>query len=446
MRSSFSIPDAVQQALQLLNQAGYEAYLVGGCVRDFLLGQQPHDWDITTNAKPTAIKTVFAAYPTLETGIQHGTITVLLQELPIEITTYRTESVYSDHRHPDAVCFASQLQADLSRRDFTINALAYHPQTGLLDYVQGQRDLQQKLIRTVGNPQTRFQEDPLRILRGLRLAAVLGFQIQPQTAQAMLQQKEWLQTIAAERIQQEFSRLLCGTEAANVLRNHIATISVFLPELSAMVGFQQYNPHHIYDVWEHTLHALDTLPPNLVLRLTMLFHDCGKPQTFQKIHGIGHFYGHAQASEATAQTALQRLKFPQKIIAQVLPLIKYHDMVIPTEEVFLKRWLQKRGEAFVRQLLQIKRADNLGQHPQFHYRQQEISQQEQLLTQILQEKQCFQRKDLAIHGNDLLQLGYPQNESIGIVLQLLLDAVIQNQLPNEKEALLQKAQQYFSQI
>lgn len=440
------IPLPVQTILRRFYSAGYEASVVGGCVRDTLLGLTPKDWDITTSAKPEQVKHVLADIKLLETGLKHGTVTALSNGMPVEITTYRIDGTYSDNRRPDSVCFTNCLTDDLSRRDFTINAMAYSEQNGLTDCFGGQEDLKNNILRCVGEPDRRFDEDALRILRGLRFCAVLGLTPEKATAQSMQTHCGLLDHIAKERIGSEFIKLLCGKYAPQVLREYPLVIGQVLPEILPMIGFEQHNPHHIYDVWEHTLHALDAIPADPVLRLAILLHDSGKPYTYtQDKKGIGHFHGHASISVELAEQALERLRFDGKTIRRVCSLIRIHDMPLQPETAWIRRRLSRMGEENFRALLEIRRADSLAQNPAYRDRLTQLDAVLTILEQILAEQQCFSFKDLNINGTDLLTLGLSPGPVVGKLLKQLLDAVIQEKTANEKEALLALAKQLLDE-
>lgn len=436
------IPFPVQEILHRFNIAGYEASVVGGCVRDSLLGLSPKDWDITTSARPEEVKLALSDLRLLETGLKHGTVTAISGGMAVEITTYRIDGTYSDNRRPDSVYFTGSLTDDLSRRDFTINAMAYSEQNGLIDCFGGQEDLRQKILRCVGDPDRRFEEDALRILRGLRFCAVLGFHPDEKTAQSMNTHRELLDHIAKERISAELVKLLCGQNAAQILREFPLVIGQILPEILPMIGFEQHNPHHIYDVWEHTLHALDATPADPVLRLAILLHDSGKPHTFTSDKkGVGHFYGHGAVSVQLAEQALHRLRLDGKTIRRVSTLVRIHDMPLQPCAAWIRRRLNRMGEEDFRALLEIKRADSLAQNPAYRDRLDQIDAVRPILEQILSERQCFSLKDLNVSGNDLIALGVPPGPKVGALLTRLLDAVINGKIPNEKEALLNLAKQ-----
>ena len=297
-----NLPGRIEAVLSRLEQAGYASYVVGGAVRDCLAGRQPHDYDLCTAALPQQVEELFADYHVIETGLQHGTVTVIVEGEPVEVTTFRTEGRYSDGRRPDSVAFVSHIEEDLARRDFTVNAMAYSPIHGLCDPFGGQEDLEHKQLRCVGDPDTRLQEDALRILRALRFAAQRGYTIEPETAVALHRNRQRLSHVSAERITSELLQMICGAHAGSILMAFSDIITEILPELSPMIGFEQHNPHHKYDVWEHSVRSMESIRPEWLLRLTMLFHDAGKPGTFSMDErGIGHFYGHPAVSYDIAQ-------------------------------------------------------------------------------------------------------------------------------------------------
>ena len=430
------MPEIVGQVLTALEGAGYEAWCVGGCVRDTLLGRHPGDWDVTTNALPEETMAVFGerAFPT---GLQHGTVTVRVAHQTVEITTYRVDGEYHDHRRPDRVTFTRSLEEDLARRDFTVNAMALDLRGNLRDPFGGRKDLERGVLRCVGDPDRRFEEDALRILRGLRFAAVLGFSVDPATGVSIHRHGELLRDIAAERIQVELFKLLCGGHAAEVLREYVDVTGVFWPELLPMVGFDQRNRHHCYDVWEHTLHALEAVPADPVLRCTMLLHDIGKPACFTVDEkGSGHFYGHPEVSRDLADGMLRRLKCGTAFRETVVRLVAWHDRDISRTERGLRRALRALGEEDLRRLIAVKRADNLAQAPEFRDTQAEIDRAETIMEKLLAENACVSLKQLAVNGRDLMELGL-SGPTVGQTLSALLDRVVDGELPNERSALLE---------
>lgn len=436
------LPAPVETAFNQLENCGFCGYLVGGCVRDYLLKTTPIDFDMTTDATPDEIIQCFKDYRVIETGIRHGTVTVIIDGLSIEITTHRIEGTYSDKRHPDAVTFAKDIEADLARRDFTINALAYHPQKGLIDLFGGAADIENQIIRCVGDPQKRMAEDALRILRGLRFAATLGFKLESKTRAAIRQNCGQLREISVERIAVELTKLICGKNAKAIILEETAVLGAVIPELLAAKNFDQKNPHHCYDVLTHTAVALETLPPVPRLRWTMLFHDLGKPDTYtQDEKGIGHFKGHSKLSEVMARERLTALKMDKTTIDQVCLLVKYHDTMIDVDKKIIKRWLNRLTEPLFRDLIAIKRGDNLAQAPQYHTRLDDLKKLESLLDEVIAEKACFSLKDLAINGNDLLALGIENGPKIGRILNQLLDGVMDEIYENTKDDLIKKAKE-----
>ncbi len=444
-----NIPKYVHDVLVDLEQAGFEAYLVGGCVRDELLGILPSDWDICTVATPEQIQAVFADITVIPTGIKHGTVTVVSNGIPLEITTYRTESDYHDHRHPETVTFVKTIEQDLSRRDFTVNAIAYHPSRGIIDPYDGVSDLKSRTLRAVGEPKKRFEEDALRILRAFRFASVYGFHIDESTKSAILDCADLLKHIAAERIQSEMKRLLIGEHIHKTLGELYPILFAFLPELEACKGVEQHSPYHCFDVLKHSISCVEYSEPNLSVRLAALLHDIGKPACFtMDSQGVGHFYGHASIGKNLARDALCRLHFDSKTIEEVCILIQYHDTVIEPAKPAVRRWLNKLGVDTFRKLLALKMADTLAQNPEIiPDRIQNIQALEEILTHILQEQACFSISDLNINGNDIQALGISQGPMIGQCLQWLLEEVMEQRISNTKQDLLdavRKKLDYFT--
>lgn len=434
MRKTINIPDAPKQLMQVLLDAGYEAYVVGGCVRDFLLGHEPHDWDICTNALPDQMKECFANYHVIETGLQHGTLTVMVDHVGYEITTYRIDGEYTDHRHPDSVQFVGRLQEDLMRRDFTINAMAADISGKIRDFYDGQFDLEHKWIRCVGDPNKRFTEDPLRILRAMRFESKLGFAIEEKTEDSMRRHRYLLQHISAERINTELTGILMG-DCYSTLACFPDILSVCIPEIKQCIGFQQNNPHHNRNVWDHTLFAVSVAPKDIYTRLALLYHDIGKPLCYSEDSGVGHFYGHAAVSRDIAEKSLRNLRFDNQTIKLVTQLVEAHDRTIEPRKPVIRRCLNKMGlEQFLR-LLDVKEADYAAQAQLYGDRLHKIEilqmTNEILLAQKYQED-CFSLKDLAINGNDLIQLGYKPGKKIGAVLNQLLEMVIDGIMENNK--------------
>ena len=425
----------VARIIARLETAGYETWAVGGCVRDSLRGETPHDWDLCTAARPEQMQTVFAGERMLETGLQHGTLTLLLDGKAVEITTFRADDGYSDGRHPDKVCFVSDVRADLARRDFTVGAMAWHPQRGLCDPFGGQADLQRGVLRAVGVPDARFEEDALRILRALRFASRLGFTVEVETAAAMRRQSARLSCVAAERVREELTGMLCGRYVRRVLMAFSDILTVVLPEVAPMIDCAQRNPYHRYDVWEHSVRAVEQVPPVSVLRWAMLLHDSGKPacKTIDE-KGIGHFYGHPAVSKVLAQQVLARLRFSKEQAERILLLVEQHDRPLGDTDKLVRRRLCQIGEARFRDLLAIKKADAVGQetHPE-NIAQLQLT--EKRLNDTLAADACFSLRQLAVNGKDMLGLGL-KGPAVGAMLQQLLAAVIEEQVENKRDALL----------
>ncbi len=442
MQLSISIPTPVARALKLLEECGYEGYTVGGCVRDSLLNRHPNDWDITTNATPEQMLQCFAGYRVIETGIRHGTLTVIVDGMQLEITTYRNDWEYLNNRHPVQVTFSKHVEDDLSRRDFTVNAMAYHPDRGLVDLFGGREDLQSKTVRAVGDAKTRFEEDGLRILRAIRFASVLDFTIAEDTAKAIHECRDLLSGIAAERIREEFCKLICGPGAVRILSEYIDVIAIFLPELATCVGFAQNTKYHCYDVFEHTLQALAICNSNdLITRLGILLHDIGKPLCYTEDEQGGHFKGHAPVGVEIAREVLSRLRFDNETIRRIELLIEWHDLPLSAEKRRVKRLMQRLSDADIFRLLEIKRCDRLAHAPDFRELPPDLEQIPAVIGEIRSEDACLSLRTLAVNGADLLALGIPEGKRIGAILQSLLDEVIEERLPNEKNALLQAAKE-----
>lgn len=436
----FTLPLPVRQLIARLESAGYEAYAVGGCVRDMLCGRLPHDWDLCTSALPEETKACFSDCTVLTMGEKHGTVTILWEGKPYEVTTYREDGEYGDCRRPDHVTFVRSLREDLRRRDFTVNAMAYHPQKGLADPWDGAADLHNGILRCVGDPEKRFSEDALRILRGMRFAACYRLKIEDETAAAAVRLAPLLHRIAAERVDAEVQKLLMaeGDAAAQVFRAYPSVWNEIFPEFREMQTCAQHNPYHQYDVWEHTLHVLAATPRDRVLRWAALFHDMGKPRTkCTDADGIDHFYGHAAVSADMARQILHRLHADRDRIHTVCTLVKYHDVPLHESSRAMRRMLSDLGESTMRRLIQLKIADDAGKASGvLEKRRSGWLAAQARLGQLVAENACLHIRDLAINGKDLMALGVPQGEQIGKILQQLLDAVLDEKLSNEREILL----------
>lgn len=429
------LPDQVQEILRRLEGAGYEAWCVGGAVRDALLGLEPGDWDVTTSAPPEAVLDLFGPNA-LPTGLRHGTVTVGGGR-GVEVTTFRRDGDYLDNRHPDHVEFTGSLTEDLARRDFTVNAIAVNHRGDLADPSGGREDLQARLLRAVGEPERRFGEDALRILRGLRFASRLGFSVESDTAAALHNCAPLLRHIAPERIREELTGILCGGYVREVLLAYSDVLGVFLPEILPCVGFDQHSVYHCYDVWEHTAHAVAAAEPLPVLRWAMLLHDLGKPETFTLDgEGRGHFYGHWRSSVPLAEAALDRLRMDNQSKKTILTLVERHDAPLTLSEKAVRRALARYGEPTLRLLLKVKRADNMAQAEQYRDRQQLIDQWEDLLELVLRSGDCFSLRQLAVKGGDLTALGL-RGPAVGEALGELLEQVMDEKLPNNRGMLLE---------
>ena len=427
------LPEYVRECIDTLESAGYACYAVGGCVRDACLGRTPEDYDLCTNATPDAIKALFTHRTLVLAGEKHGTVGVVTAGGVVEITTFRTEGGYEDSRHPDWVKFVDSVEGDLARRDFTVNAMAYSPTRGFADPFGGREDLKQGILRAVGDPYTRFEEDALRILRGVRFSVRFGLTPEAKTLAAMKDLAPTMEKLASERVFDELCKLLPLVTAQNLL-DFAPILTQVLPELTPTVGFLQHSPHHAYDVFTHTAYVTEAVPGILPLRWAALLHDAGKVAAFSlDENGRGHFYGHAEISAKLAEEALLRLKAPTALRQQVVFLISHHMLNLSAERKPLRRALSKYGEENLMLLLALQEGD-------FHSKgvvgeSADFSQIRDLLNQLLQEDACLHIKDLAVSGHDLMALGLSGRE-IGGALEQLLEWVLEEKLPNEKAALL----------
>lgn len=432
------LPDEAEQILQKLNQSGFEAFVVGGAVRDSILGRPVQDWDIATSATPAQMLGVFRDWRTIPTGIAHGTLTVMVNQKSFEVTTFREDGEYLDHRRPSDVYFITTLQGDLSRRDFTINAMAYH-HGELIDPFHGLSDLQNGLICCVGNPKDRFQEDALRMLRAVRFASQLGFLVEPMTDQAIFFNAHLLANVSNERIQMELDKILLSEncfEGLNMLAN-TRLMRHIIPELEDTFGAIQNTPYHQYDVFTHTLHAVENAPQDRTIRLAALLHDIGKPDCCTvESTGITHFYGHAPVSAQKASVILERLRYDNQTIQDVVELIANHDLTVQPRFKFARRMLNRLGEVQFFRLLELHKADIRAQSEKSQYRLVDIAELKKITTIVLMLNECFSLKDLAVNGNDLIAIGYQPSKELGDALQFLLDAVINEEVLNEKDVLI----------
>lgn len=439
-----ALPEKVKYIITTIQAAGFEAYAVGGCVRDSLLGRIPDDWDITTSAKPEQIKELFPR--TIDTGIQHGTVTVMLQKEGFEVTTYRIDGKYEDSRHPKEVTFTANLTEDLKRRDFTINAMAYNETEGLIDIFDGKGDIERKLIRCVGEARERFKEDALRMMRAVRFSAQLGYGIEEDTKAAIKELAPTLKNISAERIQTELIKLVVSPHPDYLrIAYETGVTAVILPEFDKMMETEQKNPHHCYSVGEHTLCAMKSIKADKVLRLAMLFHDVGKPETLTvDEEGISHFYGHPEVGMEMTRQIMRRLKFDNDTLYKVTKLVRNHDYDISPTPKGMRRAVYKIGEDIMPMLFPVKQAD---MDAQSDYKREE---KQQLLDElikvygkVLEEKDCVSLKTLAVTGSDLIAAGIKPGKEIGEILNRLLQLVIDHPEYNTKEYLMNRVMENY---
>ncbi len=440
-----NIPESVKKIINTLETAGFSAYAVGGCVRDKLMGKQPHDWDLCTSARPEEILTVLGKNNVIESGLKHGTVTVKFDGELYEITTFRTDGEYLDNRRPESVTFVTTVEDDLSRRDFTINAMAYNPSEGLKDLFGGQEDISSGIIRCVGDPEKRFDEDALRILRALRFSSRFGFEIEPATLKAANKKAYLLNNISAERIASELLMILDGDYAARVLLDHTGILSVIIPEIKETIGFLQHNPHHIYDVWQHTVKVVEYAPKGKVFRLSALFHDIGKPYCFtQDEKGIGHFHGHPEVSAEMAVKIMKRLKLDNKTISDVEVLIRYHDRRPPADDKGVRKFISSVGKENYLKVLELKKADAKAQNPRMlEEKLKYIEDLEKKCMELTSGGDEFNLRTLKISGNDLKSIGLKEGRQIGETLKHLLNCVVDGAIENEYEALMTEAKNFL---
>ena len=438
------LPEAVLEIFKVIKEYGSTAYIVGGSVRDSIIGRPVHDWDICTPVPVLELQVAFEerGYKVIPTGIKHGTITVMVDGVGYEITTFRRDGEYSDGRHPDFVEFTSDLQEDLSRRDFTINAMAYNNEEGLIDPFDGLTDIKKKCIRCVGNAEDRFTEDALRILRAIRFASQLGFAPELYTDMNIHGMYNNLANVSIERINSEFCKIVSSDSFCSQMIFYYDVFSYIIPEIKDM-QFQQNNPYHIYNVWSHTVRAVRSCKSNdLIVKLATFFHDIGKSHCYQDDEiGIRHFKGHGKVSGDMTDEIMKRLRFDNETREKVVQLVYYHDSTLEVGEKYVKRWLNKIGEEQFKRLLTLRRADISAQNPLYKEdRIEKINQIEKLLEKVLSEKACFSLKDLAVNGNDLISIGYKPGKELGRILNNLLESVINGTIINKKEELLEGAE------
>lgn len=433
-------PKQVSHILKVLQDSNYQAYIVGGCVRDAVLSKEPKDWDITTDAAPTSVKELFPK--TIDTGLKHGTVTVMLDGVPYEVTTFRIDGNYSDGRHPEIVEFTGQLEEDLRRRDFTINAMAWNPNRGLVDPYGGLQDIAAGCIRAVGNPCERFQEDALRMLRAVRFAARLGFEIQRRTLNAITENSFLIQKVSVERIREELTGILLSDNPLKLkLLLETSLLKLILPELEECFHIPQKNPHHVWNVGEHCLQAAASIESEVCLRWAMLLHDIGKAATRATDElGIDHFHGHAAKSVEIAGHVLKKLRFDNKTMDKILRLVKYHDREIQLQPRAVAKAVHSVGKELFPDLIKVKRADRMAQNPaDIEEGLKYLDLLQGIYNEILSEEQCLNLKDLAVDGRDLIELGFVEGREIGQVLADLLENVLETPSLNNKADLLSMA-------
>jgi tRNA nucleotidyltransferase (CCA-adding enzyme) len=436
---TIKIPSEVEEIFSVLKNNGFEYYIVGGCVRDSILNKQPHDYDICTNAKPDEMLKIFSRYKVIPTGLQHGTITVVVNGNQFEVTTYRIDGNYSDNRRPDSVQFTNSLTEDLSRRDFCVNAMAYNKKQGIVDPFNGLYDINHGIIRCVGNANERFQEDALRMMRAVRFSAQLGFSIEHFTKQAIKGNSGLIQNISKERIHDEICKILLSNNPDYIEKLYYYDIMDYvIPELVECFQCRQNNPYHVYDVGEHEVISTKYVEPILHLRLAALLHDVSKPlckSTDEKY--IDHFYNHALMSSEMAGKILKRLRFDNYTIMRVKDLIQYHDQEIGTTKKSVRRLLNKIGEENFRELLKIKEADIKTQNRVYYQeRHDKLLKVQQILDEVINLKECCTKNQLVINGNDLISIGFKQGKQIGEMINYLLEIVLDNPDLNNRDDLL----------
>lgn len=441
---TISIPNEVNFIIKKLNENGFEGYLVGGCVRDCIMGSVPHDWDICTDAKPDQTQACFSEYKTVDVGKKHGTIGVVMHSGIYEITTYRVDGEYEDNRHPRSVEFTSNIVDDLSRRDFTVNAMAYNDKSGLEDPFGGSEDIADKLIKCVGDPFDRFNEDSLRILRGMRFASRFDFDIEANTAKAIHECKSLLHNVANERIREELLGILCGKSAENILNEYRDVIAEVIPEITPCFDFEQNTPHHCFDVYRHIAHSVGVIEPDPLLRMTMLLHDIGKPEACTADPtGRYHFMGHPKISAQIGNDILKRLRFSNAFTSDCLKLIEYHDVRFNGNKKTVRRVLGKLGIENMERLFKIQYADTMSQSE--YNREQKLSDLNTAkfhLQEIIKDDECFSLKQLAVNGKDLIEAGITDGKEIGESLNYLFESVLNEELENDRQTLIKAAKEY----
>lgn len=439
------ISENVRFVMEALEAAGHEAYIVGGCVRDALMEKAPHDWDVCTSALPEQMQEVFADYKVIETGLKHGTLTVVIDSENIEITTFRCDGSYSDGRRPDFVSFTGKLSDDLSRRDFTMNAMAYNHHIGLIDLFDGQKAIEDKVIQCIDSPAVRFEEDALRILRAVRFQATSGFTIEQNTRDAMSAfSQKMIANVSRERIGSEFAKILAGNYAVMAIRNNLDIMCDVIPALKDTIGCTQNNKYHYLDVFDHTMEALrlapqaETFPSaDIYTRFAIFFHDIGKPRSkTTEPDGTDHFYAHAMYGATITEEVLRSLRYSNEFVDTVVQLVAYHDIDFALKKSCVRRMLLKLGEPQLRRIFKLRECDALAHTEKAHFLVDDAVRFSAILDTVLAEESAFSLKDLAIGGRDLVAIGMKQGPEIGKVLHDLLEKIINEELPNERAALM----------
>lgn len=434
-----NIPNEVSDIISKIEENGFEAYMVGGCVRDCVMGIEPHDYDICTSALPEQTMGIFKGDGMVTAGLKHGTVGIIRGKNVYEITTYRVDGEYSDGRHPDSVVFTDKLREDLLRRDFTVNAMAYNPKSGLVDIYGGIEDLNNGIIRCVGNPYERFDEDALRILRAIRFAARFGFKIEKETKAAMLKLYPTIGKVSIERINTEFTKTLECKDASRYINEFRDIIAYFIPEIRPMFGFEQHNKYHKFDVWQHTLKALSYAGNDIVVKLALFFHDIAKPLVFTKDeNGNGHFYRHASEGAIVTKKILRRMRYSNDIIDSVSLLVSLHDFNPSATKKSVKKLLQKNGEKNFDRLMEIKLADMQAHKDEADMETKKIvACMQSIKSDIITQNECFDIKGLALDGKDIMDMGVKPGPRMGEILRILLHEVVEENVLNTKEALIE---------
>lgn len=443
-RVSDVMPHGAKVILDTLEKNGYEAYIVGGCVRDIIRCVEPHDWDICTSATPEQVKSCINA-TIYDTGLQHGTVTVSMGDGNYEVTTFRIDGKYTDHRRPDSIQFTDSIVEDLSRRDFKMNAIAFSQSAGLIDPFGGLDDIMSGVVSCVGAPDDRFREDALRIMRAIRFASVLGCSIDPETAASIKRNAHLLKNIAVERITGELVKILSGDHVTDMMLEFPGVFGEIIPELWRCYGFNQNNRYHQYTVYDHIAHAVGNYEgDDIYVRIALFFHDIGKPLCYTEDHNGGHFYGHGGLSKAVTKRVMERMRFDTKTREEVCTLVLYHDSIIEPTEKTVRRWLNKVGEETFRRLLWIRFADIEAHAPDTQVsRILKTERIMEIFNKIVEDNQCFSLKDLQVNGGDLIEIGYQQGRRIGDVLKYLLDEVIDGSLQNDHDILIEEAKRLY---